>query len=361
MTSPLGCGTWSAYLACRGGGEILPLPYSSLGSGRRLDDMSDARLTLQQTTMNSFEPEEQARCCGLLATIEPWEHELVLFRDGDPANSDPTWAGPITKLTWGIDSITINARDLFQWFERRLLERDRTFTATDLADIFEQYAVDALTRDPSPNVDLTTISATGILGDREVEVAAGRRAADEMRELARSGLDFTMIGRAMLAGGTEVPAADLGVLFTDHFDAHQLDVDGLQTETESVVIGSPANNVGGPIRATSGGIDADRGLVQGVVNESTVKDSTSAQALAATRHELLGQSPTFFSAQLLPTAPVAYADLIPGAVADLRVQLMCRSIEGDHRLMDVSTSVGGDGVEEVVVSFSSLGTSGEVL
>lgn len=361
MTAPLGCGSWQAFLQCRGGGELYPLPFSTMANGRRLDDMSDASLTLNQTTLRSWSPAVQAKCCGILAELEPWEHELALWRDGDPANDEPTWVGPIVKAVWGIDSLTLSARDLFQWFERRLLERDRTFTATDLATIFHQYAVDGLHRDPSPNIDVTSISATGILGDREVQVEAGRRAADELRELARSGLDFTMLGRVMLAGGTEVPTADLGVLFTDHFDAHELTLDGLQAETESVVIGSPAGNVGGPIRASAGGVDVDRGLVQGLANESTVKDLTSAQALADTRHDLLSESPTFFAARLLPIAPVGYEDLIPGAVADLRVQLMCRTVEGDHRLMDVRVGVAENGTESVGVEFSSLGTAEELV
>lgn len=361
MTAPLGCGSWSAFIQCRGGGELLPLPFSTLDCGRRLDDMSDASLTLNQTTLRNFSPAVQAKCCGLLSEIEAWSHELALWRDGDPSSSEPTWVGPIVKPRFGVASVTLTARDLFQWFERRLLERDRVFTATDLADIFEQYAVDALHRDPSPNIDLNTISATGVTGDREVQIVAGRRAADEMRELARSGLDFTMIGRAMVAGGTEVPTADLGVLFTDHFDEHDLTEDGLQTETESVVIGSPLGTTSGPIRAVSGGVDVTRGLVQNVSSESTIKDETSAQALADSRQALFGTSPKFFTARLLPVAPVGYEELIPGAVADLRVQLMCRTLEGAHRLMDVKTQVGDDGSEAVHVEFSSLGTAEEVL
>lgn len=356
----LGCGTWSAFLGCRGGGELIPLPFTALSMSRRLDDMSDASLVLTQTTLRSFDPSVQARCCGILGELEAWEHELLLWRDGGPDTTEPTWAGPVVKPTFRADSITITARDLFQWFERRLLERDRTFTSTDLADIFEQYAVDALHRDPSPNIDLSSISPTFIHGDRDVTIMAGRRAADELRELARSGLDFTMIGRTMVAGGTQIPTADLGVLITEHFDDPELVPDGLQAETESVVIGTPVGNVGGPVRATSGGVDPDRGLVQGLANESSIKDANTAQYLADSRNALLGQSPTFLSGRLLPSAPVIFDDLIPGATADLRVQVMCRSVEGDHRLMDLDVSVGSDGTESVGVSFSSLGTHGEV-
>lgn len=359
MTAPLGCGTWTAAIMCRGGGEIELLPFSSLRLGRRLDDMSDASLTLLQTKLHSFAPAEQARCCGLLNTIEPWEHELGLWRDGEPTNSDPAWCGPITKLTWGIDHLVITARDLFQWFERRLLERDHTFTGVDLATIFKTYAVDAMHRDPSPHPDLSMITPTGITGDRAVLARAGRRAADEMRELARSGLDFTMIGRTMVAGGTVIPTADLGILGTDDFDDHELSVDGLQTETEAVVIGAPLNVIGGTVRAAAGGIDADRGLVQGADTESTILDVASAQALADSRLALLGTTPTFFKGRLLPTAPVGFEQLIPGATVDLRVQVMCRDVIGDHRLMDVDVSVNDKGEEDVLVTFSSIGTLAE--
>jgi len=344
---------------CRGGGEIELLPFSSMRMSRRIDDMSDATVTLEQTTLRTFDSATQARCCGLLATVDPWEHELGLWREGDPTNTDATWCGPITKLTWGIDRLVITARDLFQWFERRLLERDHTFTATDLATIFKTYAVDALHRDPSPHIDLSMISPTGVLGDREVQAKAGRRAADELRELARSGLDMTMIGRRMIAGGTVIPTANLGTLGTDDFDEHELSVDGLQTETEAVVIGAPLNVIGGTVRASAGGVDPDRGLVQGADVESTILDVASAQALADSRLALLEDSPSFFSARILPHAPVGFEDLIPGATVDLRVQLMCRPLEGDHRLMDVDVSVNDQGFEDVHATFSSIGTMEE--
>lgn len=350
----LGCGVNEAFIQCRGGGELEYLPYTSLSYSRRVDDMSGASLTLGQKSLTSLSPAVQAQCCGLIADIEPWEHELVIFRDGELA-----WCGPIIVVEWGFDSVQIEAHDLFQWFERRILDRDRSFVGVDLADIFTTLASDALHHDPTPNI-LYSATPTGILGDREVLADAYRRGADELRELLRSGLDMTAIGRTLVLGGTEIPTADLGILVTEDFDKPKLRRDGGECETESFVIGARPDRVSSPVVGQSGGVDPDRGLVQGLITENGVADATSATAAADSRQALLNLSPEYLTGRLVASAGVQFADLIPGARADLRVQLMCRTVMGVQRLKDVDVRAS-DGKEEVNVSFSTLGTIEEII
>lgn len=362
MSGPLGCGVWTAFLQCRGGGELVALPFTDLTMNRRVDDMSDASVAVGHFTRGGDgtralvpAPALSEECCGALNDLSAWEHEIALWRD-----DDSSWIGPVIKPVWRADTVSMAARDLFQWFERRLLEHDREFFGEDLADIFRQLCLDALHRDPSPHIHINP-SATGILGDRTVLVDAKQRAADALRELLRAGLDMTMIGRTMIVGGTTVPTADLGTLITSDFDGLELTEDGLQTETESTVVGSSTDTVLGPTMATAGGVDARLGLVQNVVTESGIEDDAQCQAAADSRLALLAESPRTITGRLLPTAPVGFDQLIPGAVADLRLQLMCKEVEGDHRLQSVQVHVDEKGVETVNVVFTNLGTTGEAV
>lgn len=346
----LGCGQWRAVLQCRGGGVLTELPFASLRASRRLDDMSDANVVVTGEAVNALTTSERDRCCGWLAVVNPWEHELALWRDDEEA-----WVGPILEPNWGVDDVVIPARDLFQWFERRLLRRDRTFVATDLATIFERYVVDALTRDPTPGIELNA-SATGILGDRNIQAAAYKRASDELRELSRSGLDFTAIGREILVGGTEIPTPALGTVAVEHFQepGPRFSLKGLQATTETFEVGS--RTAAGTIVGHAGGLHAQLGLLQDVASESSIADQESADAAAASRIALLGDVPQYVTGTLAASAPFAFDRLIPGAHARLALGLFCREVVGDYRLQGLGVSVDAAGDERIDVTFTNLGT-----
>lgn len=319
--------------------------------------MSSASISLTQARLNDMSSAQRMTCCGLLNELEPWQHEAVIYRDNELA-----WTGPIIQDATGLppEPYTIEARDLFQWFERRILDRHRTFD-DDLAVIFRQYVSDGLHHDPSPSIDFTSISPTGIIGEREMKVESYTRAADALREIARVGLDFTMIGRAMVAGGGEVPTGHLGTLVAEDFVKLKANRDGLQAETESALVGARPENIGAPLTATAGGFDPVRGLLQSRTDESSINDQDSLQAAADTRHALLNTSPWFITGTLAPAVAVNFSQLIPGATTDLRLGLTCKEIIGTYRLMQVDVTVQEDGAESVDVTFSSLGSVSETV
>lgn len=348
----LGCGPWRAVLQCRGGGQLVEVPWQHLTMGRRVDDISAASVTVTSQGLSQLRQRAYDDCCGLLATLQPWEHELALWRGGEEV-----WVGPIQEPEFGHDAITIPARDLTAWWERRLLGRDRSFTDVDLATIFEQYHADAMQPDPSPNIHLVT-TPTGVTGTRSIRADAYRRAADELRELARSGLDYTAYGRTVRAGGAVVPASDLGMLLTEHFNQPKLVVHGLLATTRAVVIGG-RTSTGTPIVGEAGGGNDQLGLLEQVATESSILDAASCNAAAATRVDLL-EAPDYMTGQLLAGAPVAFRDLVPGATADLRVAAMCRAAVGTYRLLALDVSADLDEqsrVTEVVTpTFTLPGT-----
>lgn len=343
----LGCGDWEAFVQTRGGDmRLATLEYSDLAGGRILDEMSSGSVTVGVDGMTDQE------CCRVLGTLNPWEHELSMWRDGAEV-----WVGPIIEPEWAEQSVSIPARDLFQWFERRLLPYDRAFENSDLAEIFAQYALDALEADTSPNISLAP-GPCGVTGQRFVAATAFRRAADEMRELARSGLDFTAIGRTIRTGGAAIPTPALPTLTSEWVDRPRLRRAGLSAASEVTVIGASTTVPDVPISGVSGGASDPLGLVQLSFQEPSILDTASALSAADTRLEMLRNAPEYLTCVLLPDAPMDFADLVPGALVPVRLDVGCRRVEETLRLLSVSWRVAeSEGiVEEVSINLIPVGT-----
>lgn len=343
----LGCGVHRVYIRERGGGDILgEIDYTSLSYSRRLDDMSDGTVTIGADGLSN------EACCRALAGVQSWKHELEIYRDDDPV---PAWVGPIVEIAWGRSQVSLQARDLFAWFERRVLPFGREFVLTDLGTIFQQYVNDALSGDTSPNINVE-VSPVGILGDRFNDPTEFRRAADELRELARSGVDFTMIGRTMQVGGEEVPTSSVGILIDEYFTDVTLTEKGLETATEVIVVGAQDPDIGVPIFGSAGGVELDLGLIQAVHSESSILDENSAAFAAQGRLLMLNPPPSYVEGTLSQDAPIGFSDLIPGAHADLRLRLACKDVDDDFRLQGVGVNASAEsGQETVQLTFIPLG------
>lgn len=340
----LGCGDYRVFIQTVGGTEILAeLVWQNLTFSRRLDEMSDATVDLAA--------EQDAECLAHLRNINPFYHELSIYRDGTEI-----WVGPITEPSYTYEGARIAARDLFQWFERRLLPVDRTFSGTDLTVIAQTYADDALDQDPSPNITIVA-SLSGIPGYRSVLAALKRRAADEIRELARTGLDFTAIGRTIHFGGEEIGTPELPQLTEDVLEIAEARLAGLSMANDIYVLGSSGGGVGSPTVGHDGGFATP--LIQQTYSEPSIQDVSSADRAATTRLDLLRDPPFYITGRLLEDAPIAFSHLIPGARVHVGQQVGFRRISVDMRLLtvDVSVEARDDGVtDDIRISLEPRGT-----
>lgn len=340
----LGCGTYSVWLQCRGGSpNLTPLPFTALTYGRTIDDVSTAQVTVPA--------DMGADCQSYVSAIRAWEWELSIWRNGDEV-----WVGPVQTPKYTPAGVTIPARDLFSWLDHRVLIRDRAWKAADLATIFASHFTDAMERDPSPRIRLNT-SPTGIPGDRRVEADTLPYAGDLMRELGRTGIDWTQVGRELRAGGVEVPAAPLATLTNDWLEVTSIDV--VRAPTEVLVVGgTDEDHAFAPLEVATV-FDAPSGLVQEVVHEPSALDIPSTVAAARTRAEFYAGQPAYVTGTLDPKAPVTFDALVPGARLDLRIDQCARRVFAGARLLDVNVSVavGDDGTKETVgVALGPLGT-----
>jgi hypothetical protein len=346
----LGCGTWRLFLATRGGGQLLTeIAYETLTIQRTLDSASVASAIILADRIPS--------CAPLLAAIEPFEHELVAFRDylpGDPQD----WAGPVMVPTWDPLSLHIDARDLFSWFDVRNLPLDRTFVGQDLADIFTTYISDALSLDPSPNISVMMLGEIGISGQRSVTAQSATICGDALRELSRSGVDFTAVGRTIRIGGPPPSSATTilydGAIQKDAGGATpKLTKQGLNLAT-SVVLKGGQDVLGNTISTTAGQSDGIHGLVSRTSSEPLILDPNSLSQAANGRLAFLNPAPLYLTVTLSPQASIQWDELIPGIRIDTAFTLGLIDVVGQFRLQQVDVTVDQNG-EAVALTLTPLG------
>lgn len=340
----LGCGDYRVFIQTVGGGKVeAELLHTGLRFSRRLDGMSEARVELGA--------EQDAECIPLLGSLDPYTHEIALWRD-----EEEVWVGVLTEPDYTYESLSLPALDLFFWFKRRVLPTTRGFVGEDLATIAKIYANDALDQDTTPNVTVIA-TPTGVLGDRAVVSTLYRYAADEIQELARTGLDYTVIGREVRFGGREISTPSLVTLTEDVFEVRSARLAGLALANDIIVLGTSSGSVSSPVvgRATT----TSQPLVQQVYSERSILDVSSATVAAETRLDLLEDPPFFITGRLLETAPINFDDLVPGAKVTLSQQVGFRRIDADMRLLgvDVSATAADNGVtESVELTLEPVGT-----
>lgn len=324
-----------AVLTSRGGGWTLAeLPYSSLSVTRVENESGNAALTVP---VQGLSDDAGRALAGMLS----WRDEVAIYDDTD--DDEPLWVGPLSAPSFTRSGVTLGAKDLFAWYDHRVLPHDRHYRDDDLALIFTGHAADAMSRDPSPNIDVVPGFA-GATGDRDVLAAQHLYAGDAMRELIRSGVNMTMAGRRMFVSqsGRLPPLIDANV------DEPQVQPPP-QVATEETVLGASRPD-GTQVSGTWALADAEQGLLQLVRNEPAIRDGTSA----------LHAAQVGLKTDLAPAAPFVVTikpgwakmrDMIPGRVSKIAVTVGVKTVLGDHRLASVTFTAGPDGAPGISATF----------
>ncbi len=233
--STLGCSSHVVYVQdkCQGPRLCELLNVSDLQYDRRLDDISAATVTIP-ITGDVDDP-----CCTCLADVTPWCHELTIVRESDGV----VWTGPITKVTYGYNSVRIEARDKLAWLQKRINEIDVVVaypnTTVCLTTIGKLIIETAMADDDSPCLlDCILDMGDGLpLGtDRSVKermpynpalvgfrAFGGPTAYDDLNFLMNSGIDVTVINQCILLSGEKLPDTSIGIL-TDEMILGEVEV-----------------------------------------------------------------------------------------------------------------------------------------
>lgn len=341
MPGPLGCGLMGAALVAREAPRTILHDLSgdiTEGScNRKLNEISSAQLTLTD--------------CYDGPTIIPWQHALLLSWD-----DQFLWYGPVTDIEDNEEGFGIvDAQDLMVWMMFRKLRDDFTSIGTpvDVATIFATILAQGFAQDPTVAYTLTQ-SATGILAEREYLASQHQYVFDFISELATTGIDWTVILDEFLCGDVDIATTPIGVLNASHLvNKPSLKLAGSSQANFETVMGD----------GTALGLAQDAasqvtfGLLDRVDHESTILDSTSAQAAAATRLAFRKNSPIVIGNMILQErAPLDLADLKPGAIITVSLDGNHVSYAGDVRLNAPEFNVN-DGRWVATINAQPVGTT----
>lgn len=320
------------------------LEASSITWGRELDATSEAVVTF---------PGDDPDCCSAVADVHAWCNDLCIYRDGQMV-----WQGPVVRSVSSRSQTQVVARDVTGWLSRRVIgSRIDYTTATGAGPADLTVVAEALVRDgfgpDDPNVlPYLTVLPSGVAGEREYNPDTAY-VYDELRELARGGIDFTAIGHRIILFGPARPLARLAGLHDEHF-AGDLRVieDGLSATTRAVVVGEGF--------AAYAERDGACGLLETLVKEQQIKDVASAQAEADALVASGTPTPVILEvpagAQLTPDAPVGIMDLVPGVVIPVTAVDVCRPVTAAMQLTKVDVTYDDRGGEAVKVTLAAPGS-----
>lgn len=346
----IGSGEYEARLIRRStllgdGGSFMPVDLAVIGGswGRKSNATSSAAVTVAtgDRAVNAA-----------LREVDPSVTELEIWRSGELV-----WSGPTKDLLDQRDGTAlITADDVSMYVLAERIAVPHAWVDVDLATIFAELVAEALAADDPRSFDLT-VTPTGIAGTRAIAETDVKLVGNELGELSRTAVDWTVTAARWWVSGREPGAGYvLPVMLTDDAFAEppKIRVSRSAMATEVVVRG---NSVVG----RWGGPRADDGvLIQKAVDESSIADEASATAAARTLWDRIREPVVIVegsNARLDPRAPVAIQTLIPGALVPVNIGDVLR-YRGTLRLDAVDVTFGPDG-EAVNVTLQPTGTPAE--
>lgn len=380
MTGQLDCGIYDVFIFTRGLGQIVGrIPFNQLNWTRVLDDTSSAEVTVDGVSNAGT----MAHCCQLLGSIEPWEHEIGIYRNGLRV-----WSGPVVHVSYPSEQVVIDALDLSAWLAVRYLHYNHNFVApnADLATNWLALVDDAMSVEDSAGLFAHVQALTGVQGERLYTQDMGTLAADAISELARTGLDWYCVDRRMVGGPVAVQppaypdAQPLPTLIDESFrDAPQVDRDGNLMGNSWFVGGSGAGPGGNSIIGVYGPewpgppdfpdhvhqaaapdystIEGTYGRIERRVNETKILDQPSIDQNAATRYDLTKLPVDVISSgTLLPTAGIDIRQLTPGSLQNVHLTRACVQIGAPYRLKQLTVTAANDGSEDVEGAWEPIGS-----
>lgn len=354
----LGCGEPTFFITsrCAGGGVTCVLDGVVIDAkwDRRLDDVSEASLRM------GFSGDATYTCCECLGEVEPWCHELHIWRDGEEV-----WVGPIQEIEYTYDEVSILANDSLAWLGVRVppVNINTVGMATDLTDVAVDLLELAFAEDgPEFTCELDNVytQPTGLSFDVFFERFT-KTALEILRDLGDIGLNYTTLGRTIVLTGDSEELTPLVLLNDEHIMGKVVvRKDGKSQGNRFYVHfegdgGVPASGEAtekfcyGPIERLR---DGD-GLVNGVDAAAVADIYVDASAIAPRVIEIPAGS------RLTPDTPWTINQMVPGARVDVAITKLCFNLTQSFLLSVVEVTYDADEGESVgitLVPFSSATT-----
>lgn len=374
----LGCAQeYRAVIHWRGGSRPYTSPavdaLASVKWNRTINDTSEAVITIAKGAAG-------VECCGLLGNIEPYAHELSIYRD-----SELVWQGPVTRTVESrrAKTITVEARDVTEWLARCINTTVLRYLSTNATDPMHggpvQEIAETIIRlnlEPgflASSPDWPVMLDYIVRNDDTVDTFFEKDGSDNVSvwlvpvlqilddELVTRGLEYTTVGRSLVLSRPQTTDDAPQARFTlDDFAGDvQITRDGASAATLVWVTNQNGQEISGTQYGVSGVVSPYYGRLDTLVR-------TSAEGLTAydlwqiARASYNGRNPVPTSlsvpqgASLATTAPVSMRQLVPGVRIDVAATGMCNDLTQPYRLSDVDVDWGDSG-EQVGISLVPIG------
>lgn len=363
---PLSCARHTAAIYDRGGiTRIGPVdPVTSVSWHRVRDDMSFGSITIEQPTWD---------CQQLLAFASANRHELVLFRDGERV-----WEGPISLITWGPTSVIVEARDVMYYTYRTII-RGGYSNAYPNIQTTVQRALGVLTQemvrkealDPPINMMpfVTTFDTAADSRTSKVTLPYQTTVYQDIDEMAaRSGLDYTVVGRRLLLFDTHVNFAQTPqVSEADFINTVLVAEYGLDGATQSAVTDGQGHYglAGAPDPYYGEWEILDTAYDENDPNADPTPPSVAEMQSQAVRN-LDGRNPVPVvvrvpdGSRLNPNGVLSIDDLVPGVRIPLVATLTARTFSQMQKLDKVMVTETASGGEQITITMSPAANDDEV-
>ncbi|MFG2225394.1 hypothetical protein [Streptomyces sp. NPDC048644] len=374
----LGCPErYTAAIHWRGGAR--PVPgiaaldrLTTCTWSRTLRDTSDAQIVVSKADLQG--------CCDALGLVEPWVHELTIYRDGDLV-----WQGPISKITERRGAVTIDAQDVAAWLDRLVntwriryvdaqpdaagrkrapvtyiawnilrlnMVESSLSTPPDYAGLMDCV----VRRDPS---QVVKFEKDGTHNKAIWTAYVG----DIWRELAKRGLTWTAVGRSLLLrmSPTSSTRAVARLTLDDVLGDVELIKDGSAAATYAFATSQQDQDIEDGLTVGTGRTGTAYGRLDTLVKVQG-QDTDAADLRQAARQALAGRYPAPIAisvpdgSQLSPRAPIRIEELVPGERIDVVTDTYCTPVAQGFALTDVegSWSEGGEKIAITLVPLADI-------
>lgn len=302
--------------------QSTPQTLHTVSYDRQFCDLSTAKLTFNAPS-------------HILNQLEPWMH-LVSIYEGN----DLVWHGPMYRLKASRAGAELTAHDPSVWWPRRRVAQGRSYLNIDASQVARDLVTDAMGfDDPSGVVTFMRVEASGVWVTTELQPGL-RMVSDEMNTLESAGLTWTVAAGRVLIGPV-ASSFTTHTLTDDHWDADISVVkDGAEVVTDMLVTGKGVYGYY---------IDPTRevGLLQGIEKADSLVRTGECESLAQRRVVEAKYPPRRLevggSSRLLPSAPVALHELVPGVLVPIQSKQAGITMSSVMMLRSVSVEETGSG------------------
>lgn len=275
-------------------------------------------------------------CCGQLGVVDHWNTDMIVSVD-----REVLWRGPVRKVTYRRDVVSVEAIDMLGWLQRRVVPEDLDFVTVDVSQIFEGIWNSAVVSADPPYASLE-LYTSGVAESRKIEAASNRFAWSIVQEMLDAGLDVTTFGSRIVVG---LPAYRPFAM-TDADVQGNIEVVKDGDEFANRAISMAARDIvgiypAGP-RAGSNGYP----LVETVLSDSQLQDQQSAENAAKSRYEFSAMGVRRVRADgglvLLPSAKLDFRRTLAGQFITFSATQTCYPATETMRLgrLDVLVEQG---------------------